>query len=207
MADCCQLVSGLQLNIGGCAISINMNSSTEIVKECDNEILIGATNGTLSLNAYVDGFFSVFTDCATSASLSVPWIRRYDCENDTVYFINSGDGSASIIGDPPFVSLITSVGRSYPNLSASVGSGPSTVYALQTQEDGYGLIYSGGPINFDSSNESDLIRTFSSIISPSILELPNGVSDLHLQSFNVNYSPGEIPTANYSFAFSITEGG
>jgi hypothetical protein len=205
--DCCKLVNGLVLNLSGCIISISMNSSTEIIKECDGEVLIGATNGTLSLNAFVSNYSSVFNDCATSASLSVPWNKRYDCDADKVYFINSGKGSASKIGDPPYASIITSIGRSYPNLSASVGSGPSNVYSIQTQEDGYGLIYTGGPISFNSGNVSDLIISFSSIVSPSILELPAGTSDLYLQSFNVNYSPGEIPTANYSFAFSITEGG
>lgn len=196
MADCCKLVSSL--DVIGCSISISVNSATEITKECDNIILTGATTGTVNLNSYTgDG---LYTGCSQSASLSIPWIRKYDCDNDIVYFINSGKGSATIIGDPPNVSLLSAAIVSYPALSASVGGGPSSIYSLQTQQNGYGLSYSGGPISFNSGTKSTLQIGFSTIVSEGI---PSGASDLYLQSFSLNYTTGELPTVNYSFAFSI----
>lgn len=200
MADaCCRLVGNL--DVIGCSISISINSSTEIIKECGNDILTGATTGTLSLNSYT-GSPSIYTGCAQSAQLSIPWIRKYDCDADVVYFINSGKGTSTIIGDPDNASIPSSnIVKSYPNLNASIGSGPSNPYSLQTQYNGYGLIYSGGPINFDSRNANTLIIPFTNIVSEGV---PSGASNLYLQSFSLNYSPGELPTANYSFAFSVS---
>jgi hypothetical protein len=223
--NCCNLVSGLQLEIDGCVISINMNSSTEIIKECESEgdvtgeILIGATKGSMSINTFVKEYTDavastvIFTECSTSANLSIPWMTRYDCDsgNDYTQYINTGQGSASVIGEPPYVVLLNPVVTAYPNLTANSSSGPSTVYSLQSQVDGYGLAYNGGPIifNFNSSIESSLKILLGDVIPTNILtglgfaaELGNTI--MYLQSFNVNYTPGEIPTATFSYAFSLS---
>jgi len=222
--DCCRLVSGLQLNVNGCVVSINMNSSTEIIKECESEdvgvtgeILIGATKGSMSINTFVKEYTDapdstiIFTECSTSANLSIPWMTRYDCDsgNDYTQYINTGQGAATIIGEPPYVVLLNSVVTAYPNLTANSSSGPATIYSLQPQIDGYGLSYTGGPIDFNSSDEATLKISLGDIIPTNILtelgfpaELGN--TTMYLQSFNVNYTPGEIPTANYSYAFSLS---
>lgn len=210
MADnCCRLVGDLGFNVGGCILSISMNSRTEVVKECDGEPLIGPSTGTISLTAYMTsevGANRIYTGCQSSATVSIPWTRRYDCETDTVYYINAGKGTSSMIGDTTsYATIINDIGRRYPNISANVGSGPTTIYALQEQLDGYGLVYTGGPIDFDSGSESTITIPMSNVV-PSNFEVPTGATDLYLQSFNLNLNPGEIPQVNYSFAFGITGG-
>lgn len=205
--DCCLLVGNMGITIPGCVISINMNSRTEVVKECDGLPLIGPSTGSVSVTAYTNDM-RPYSGCQASANVSIPWVRRYDCETDTVYYINAGKGTASIIGESyvaAYASIINDVGRKYPNVSASVGNGPTSIYALQEQIDGYGLRYSGGPINFSSDNENSITFNFGSIV-PSEFNVPSGATDLYLQSFNLNLNPGEIPQVSYSFAFGITDG-
>ena len=190
--DCCKLVGNLSLSRNGCFLSFSMNSRTEIVKECDGEPLIGASTGTVSVTAYMDSTVAgsrsrIYSGCQSSANVSIPWTKRYDCETDTVYYINAGKGTSSIIGDTAPYAVIKNeaIVRRYPNISASVGSGPTTIYALQEQIDGYGLSYIGGPINFNSDDDTSLTFTASSIIPPSVV-MPAGITDLYLQSFNLN---------------------
>lgn len=202
--DCCRLVG--QIDIFTCVISISMNSRTEVVKECDGVPLIGPSTGTVSLTAYTNSA-SIYRGCQASASVSIPWVRKYDCETDTVHYINDGKGNSTIIGESyvsPYASIINDTGRRYSNVSASVGSGPTSIYALQEQIDGYGLNYYGGPLNFSSDNESSITFGFSSIV-PGDFDKPSGATDLYLQSFNLNLNPGEVPQVSYSFAFGITD--
>ena len=204
--DCCRLVGSLGVTIPGCVISINMNSRTEVVKECDGEPLIGPTTGTVSVTAYASPT-RVYHGCQASANVSIPWVKRYDCETDTVYYINAGKGTSSIIGESyvsPYARIINDIGRRYPNVSASVGSGPATVYALQEQIDGYGLTYNSGPINFNTNDENSITLPMGSVV-PSEFDVPSGATDLYMQSFNLNLNPGEIPQVSYSFVFGITD--
>jgi hypothetical protein len=183
-----------------------MNSRTDIIKECNGEPLIGPSTGSVSVTAYVDGMH-IYKGCQASAQVSIPWVRRYDCESDTVYYINAGKGTASIIGETyvsPYARILNDTGRRYSNISANVGQGPATIYAVQEQIDGYGLDYHGGPINFNSGNENDITFSFGSIV-PSDFDKPSGATDLYLQSFNLNLNPGEVPQVSYSFAFGITD--
>ena len=209
--ECCKLVGNLSLSRSGCFLSFSMNSRTEVIKECDGEPLVGPSTGTVSVTAYMDSIAGsggrIYSGCQSSANVSIPWTRKYDCETDTVHYINAGKGTSSVIGDtaPHAVIKNEAVVRRYPNISASVGSGPTTIYALQEQVDGYGLRYTGGPIDFDSDDENSLTFTPSSIIPPSVV-MPTGITDLYLQSFNLNLNPGEIPQVSYSFAFGITDG-
>ena len=210
--ECCNLVGDLRLSVNGCFLSFNMNSRTDVIKECDGEPLVGPSTGTVSVTAYMEDQPTgsrgrIYSGCQASASVSIPWTRRYDCEEDQVYYINAGKGTASMIGDttPHATIRNEAVVRRYPNISANVGNGPTSIYSLQEQVDGYGLIYNGGPINFDSADENTLTFTASSIIPPSV-GVPAGVTDLYLQSFNLNLNPGEIPQVSYSFAFGITDG-
>lgn len=209
--DCCKLVGNLQVNLNGCILSISMNSRTDVLKECDGTPLIGPSTGSVSVSAYVNNFTGgnngsrIYSGCQASANVSIPWTRRYDCETDTVYFINAGKGISSMIGDTtPYATILNSLNRTYPNISASVGSGPTSIYSLQEQTDGYGLKYSGGPIDFDSSQLSTLIIPMGNIVPPEF-EVPTGFTDLYLQSFNINFNPGELPQVSYSFAFGITD--
>lgn len=191
--DCCQLVGNFPIT-DRCIISISLNSSTESSLTGEN-LIVGPTIGTVSLTGYATN--EIHIGCPGRASVSIPWIRRYDCDNDIVHFIFAGPGSASISGDVNNLArLYKSLGRTYDTFSASVSSGPATLYMKDTQEDGYGLIYTGGP--YPISVTYDEVEPFSSIIDV-------GASEWYLQSFSLECSPGNIPTVSYSFVFQIKD--
>jgi len=189
--DCCKLVGNLKLPEAlGCITSVNVSSKLEIIKKCGTEILTGPTTGTVSITGYATE--SIHVGCPGRAGVSIPWIRKYDCEagNDTVYMIPGGQGSSFVAGDvESLAALKIGSGRSFISISANSTSGPATVYMETSQEDGYGLDYDGGPIPFDT--ETNLI-----ILSAGQLPAP-----LYLQNFSVEFNPGSIPTATYSFLF------
>jgi len=192
--DCCRLVGNLQLDIEGCIISVNVNSRTEIIKECDGVPLVGPSTGTVSLTGYVYQNAAIHNGCPGRAGVSIPWVRRYDCDSNIVYMISAGQGSSYVAGDVAgLATLITSTGRSFPSISASSSSGPASIYMETEQTDGYGLDYTGGPISIDTS---------SSMVFPNF---GVGSGPMYLQSFSVEFSPGEVPTANYSFAFVMAD--
>ena len=193
--DCCKLVGNLTIDgLDGCITSVNVSSRSEIIKECGGEILIGPSTGTVSITGYVSPSPSIHTGCPGRAGVSIPWVRRYDCDDDIVYLIPAGQGSSFIAGDVEgLATLATATGRTFPSISASSTSGPCTVYMETAQEDGYGLIYAGGPISFDTRN---------------VLIISNfgvGEGPLYLQNFSVEFSPGEIPSATYSFLFVMND--
>lgn len=197
--NCCKLVGNLTIDgIDGCLTSVNVSSRSEIIRECGGEILIGPTTGTVSITGYAvepSGDDSgIHTGCPGRAGVSIPWVRRYDCDNDVLYLISSGQGSSFVAGEVDgLATLNIASGRSFPSISASSTSGPATVYMETTQEEGYGLTYGGGPISFNT--EDELIITNFGV----------GEGPLYLQSFSVEFSPGEIPTAQYSFLFVIND--
>ena len=197
---CCKLVGNLNLpGIDGCITSINMSSKAEIISECETDILVGPTVGTVSITGYAvtptGNDSGVHTGCPGKAGVSITWVRRYDCDTNTLYFIAGGAGSSYIVGDVSgLAQLHTSFNRTYSTISASSSSGPATIYMETQQEDGYGLVYTGNPISFDSSDNLE----FSNFIDPT-------GPTLYLQSFSLDLNPGEIPLATYSFTFSIVD--
>jgi len=197
--DCCRLVGDLKLNLEGCITSVNMSTRPEIIKECGDVILVGPTAGTVSITGYAvkstNNDSGIHTGCQGRAGVTIPWVRKYDCDLNVVYFIPAGQGASYIAGPvQEFAQLNNSIGRKYSTMSASSGGGPSTVYMVTEQEDGYGLVYTGGPIPFDTADT---------------LQYDNFLVDdgpiLYLQSFSLEMQPGEIPSATYSFAFTIVD--
>jgi len=197
--NCCKLVGNLTIDgIDGCITSVNVSSRSEVLRECGGELLIGPTTGTVSITGYaVDSTQSdsgIHTGCPGRAGVSIPWVRRYDCDNDELYLISGGQGSSFVAGEVNgLASLIIATGRSFPSISASSTSGPATIYMETSQEEGYGLNYGGGPIAFDTRDEL-IISNFGV-----------GEGPLYLQNFSVEFNPGEIPTASYSFLFVISD--
>jgi hypothetical protein len=61
------------------------------------------------------------------------------------------------------------------------------------QEEGYGMEYRGGPISFDTGNE----------LTMNNFGVGEGI--MYMQNFSVEFNPGEIPTATYSFLFVIDD--
>lgn len=170
-----------------------MNSSTETQNICEDEILVGPTIATVSITGYAQN--SIHTGCPASANVSIPWVRRQDCE-DNVHFIFAGEGNSSIVGDVKgLASINRPSGNEYTTFSASSSSGPAAIYTMDTQIDGFGLTYSGDPYSFTTTeNGVEFNRIFSV-----------GPSTWYLQSFNLSMQPGQIPTAAYSFVFQIED--
>ena len=191
--DCCQLIDDIRLDLDGCVISISVSSNTETYDLC-NEVLAGPTIGTISLSAYARN--SIYVGCPSKAGVSIQWLRKYDCDNDNLYFIKSGQGQSFISGETEGLARIkSSLNRTYPtiNASASASSGPTALYIKTDREDGYGLVYTGDPFEFDT--DSDLVFSNFGV----------GSGPLYLQSFNLDLTPGSLPVASYSFLFFIND--
>ncbi len=197
--DCCKLVGNLGIDdLDGCITSINASSRSDILAKCGETLLLGPTTGTVSITGYAVGVTvgdsGIHTGCPGRAGVSIPWVRKYDCDNDIIYLISAGEGSSYIAGDVEgLATLNIATGRSFPTINASSTSGPATVYMETSQEEGYGLTYTGGPIAFDTRDEL-IIDNFGV-----------GEGSLYLQNFSVEFNPGEIPTASYSFIFLVTD--
>jgi len=192
MAGCCQLVGDLDLSLTGCVTSINVSSSTEIIDVCSPPRL-GPTVGNVSVAGYAEN--DIYVGCPVQAGVSINWVRRYDCVNDKLYLIHSGEGLSFISGPGEslgYVSMNDSMGRSYPIINASAGSGPTGVYMKTDRRDGYGMSYSGDILTFNTSN-SLVFSNFGV-----------GEGPMYLQSFNLDAQPGQVPTVSYSFLFTIT---
>lgn len=192
MADeCCKLVGDLNLGFDGCIISINTNCSVEAINACgDSNPLAGPSTGSLSITGYAET--QIWVGCPSKAGVSIPYIRKYDCENDVVYFIPSGQGQSFTSGDANRLASVKFPLSSCTALSASSTSGPSSIYMESTQTNGYGLSYTGGPISVETSKD---MKPFS---LPSLVE-----GELYLQSFNLDAQPGQLPTASYSFVYDL----
>ena len=190
-AGCCQLVGDFPIDPTKCFISINVSSSTESSLIENEELIIGPTIGTVSLTGYAQN--DRYYGCPARASVQVPWIRKWDCDNNEVYFIPTGEGRSSVSGGDisQFASLHWIVG-SYRIVSASSSSGPTAIYTDEEQTDGYGLSYFKGPITFSTSPDG---------VTWNGEGLNLGVGTMYLQNFSLELTPGEIPVASYSFVF------
>lgn len=194
--ECCKL-AGNFLITDRCIISVSVNSSTEATKAdtAGDELIIGATIGTVSITAYAAS--EIHIGCPGRAGVNIPWVKRYDCDLNEVHFIFAGAGQSFVAGDVgTLASIKTSLERSYDIVNASSSSGPSTVYMKDTQEDGYGLIYTGDPFAFTSDDSGVEFERIIAGVGP---------STWYLQSFNLTCNPGDIPTVSYSFVFQITD--
>ena len=200
---CCQVVGDLKITgIGGCIISVNVDSSTEMIDDC-NDIKTGPTVGTISLTGYASD--NVYIGCSSSAGVTIRWLQRYDCEKNVLYFINAGQGESFISGETSgssftgggsahsYVSLNRSSGRTYQVLQASASSGPASMYIQNSKLDGYGMTYTGDIFKFNTSSSMEF-NNF----------LGLGSGKLYLKSFNLSFNSGALPIASYAFAFSIT---
>jgi hypothetical protein len=191
MSDCCKLAGNFPIT-DRCIISISMSSSTDVSTVCD-EPIIGPTTGTVSVTAYATN--NIHVGCPGKASVSIPWIRKYDCDDNKVHFIFAGEGRSFIAGDVNGLASLKRELRSYKTVNASSSSGPSSIYMEDIQTDGQGLSYNGAPYSFTTSENG---VEFGRIISV-------GPPIWYLQSFNLTCNPGQLPTAAYSFVFQMED--
>lgn len=186
-SECCLLVGNYPISVKG-IISISVTSSTETSKIGDN-LIISATTGTLSLSGYATD--NIHVGCPGKAGVQIPWIKKWDCDNNEIYFIPAGEGRSFVSGDVNNLVTLKEPAVSYNTVNAAASSGPTSIYMETNQTDGYGLNYnSGKPISFVTSDEG--------VIWDGI---DVGLGKLYLQSFNLECNPGLIPTASYSFVF------
>jgi hypothetical protein len=188
--SCCQLVGSLSLGIGGCITSISTNYSTEIIMSCGGEQpLEGPSVGTVNITAFADTI--PWIGCPSKAGLSVSYVRKYDCENDIVYFIPSGQGQSFISGDlRGYVSIKYPI-TSSKSMNANSSSGPTSIYMSTTQTNGYGLSYSGQPISIDTTPG----------MAPINLGGDFGGSEMYLQNFSFDANPAQLPIVTYSYIY------
>jgi hypothetical protein len=190
MADCCKLAGNVSIGGSGCYISVNTSCSTEITNVCgDDTPLCGPTTQSVTLAGYASD--TVHVGCPGRAGVSIPWIRKYDCVNNKIYFLFGGKGQSYVAGDVNGLASIsyTVNAPSSDSFSASSSSGPTSVYMETLQENGYGLNYTGGPISFTTSKEGTTIN----------LSIGNISGLFYLQSFGLDMQPGQLPVANYTF--------
>lgn len=189
MADCCQLAGNLVVG-KGCYISANTSCSTEITNACgDDTPLAGPTTQTITLAGYASS--TVHIGCPGRAGVSIPRITKYDCVNDEVYFLFAGEGQSYVAGDVEGLASINNTvdAPSSSSFSASSSSGPTSIYMETSQENGYGLNYSGDPISFTTTKEGTTVN----------LNIGNIGGGFYLQSFSLDMQPGQLPVANYTF--------
>jgi len=215
--DCCNLVGKfpiIEYNINGCVISIEHSSSTEVAKVGD-EIIVGPTVGSITLTGYANDV--VYAGCPGKASVQINWLRRYDCDTDTVHFIWAGAGKSSVYGGDggregylainrsgggllgDFAYILEGINEipSYNIIRADASSGPTALYTETEQQDGYGLDYNGGPFSFNTSTEDGVTFDNHGV----------GTGPWYLQNFSVDLNPGSIPRATYNFMFTARDSG
>lgn len=189
---CCYLVGAYEITTPG-IISISTRSSTETSMLGDN-LVVGPTIGNVSVTAYAGEV--IHEGCPAKASVSIPWLRKYDCDTNTIHFIFNGEGNSSITGPLDNIATINKPAANYSILNASASSGPASIYDEVTQYDGYGLTYVKGPWDFNTSNEDELlIDTTISTFEP-----------MYLTSFTYSATSGQFPTVSYDFVFTINNG-
>ena len=195
MADCCYLTSNFYISDDlGCIISVSVSTSTETSKVGDC-VIIGPTIGTVSLSGYATDKYH--TGCPGQAGVQLSWVRKYDCDNDIVYFIFSGEGKSQIAGDIGGLATLNTKVCTQTSISASSSSGPA-LYTHMEQEEGYGLDYTkgGGPISFNTANSDSLIFDANKVGAP--------YENCFLQNFSLECTPGQVPVASYSYVFSVS---
>ena len=184
--DCCYLVGTLGID-PLCITSIQVQGSTEATL-IEGTLLQGPTIGSVSISGYATD--AIHTGCPGRAGVSIEWMRKYDCDTDTIYLIFNGAGRSYIYGDVGgLASLYMTLPVSYEIINASSLNGPTTLYEKSSQTDGYGLNYTGGPLSFSATEGG--VASFS----------VGTYSDLYLQSFSLQTSPGAFPVANYNFIY------
>lgn len=195
----CYIVGNLDLtSTADLLTSIEVSSNTEVNKTGE-ELLIGPTIGNVSISGYASREIAYSETGGGNASVSINYVQKYDCDNDIVYLLFAGAGKSKISGDiGGLANVVEPVPFTYDSISASITNGPAQPYMSSTQQDGYGLDYSGGPIPFATSSDS----VFSIEVKGSGAGGQFNLGRLYLKSFNLTYNPGTIPTASYTFIYT-----
>ncbi len=198
--DCCCLTGNFRINLDGCIISMNTSSKAQFMQLCDEDVITGPVIGNLSITAYASD--QLYKGCPAGAGVSIPWLSKFDCDNGLMHYIFGGEGVSFTTGEvSSYASKHHSANVSYYSVSANAGAGPATFCQQVCREEGYGLTYGGDPIPFSTAVEDTMIRPAEDILS----NLGSADGNIYLQSFSLNLTPGNIPTASYNFLFTVGE--
>lgn len=191
--DCSCNIAAMFPEVGGLGIiSATLKANTDIIITNDEPpmILYGPSIGSLSVTAYAPLDETDILTCPARAGVSYDWVRKYDCDEDEIYFISRGKDKAFREGPVTADITLTEV-LEYGSWSASATGGPTTVYLMSTHFDGYEFSYTGGPFPIAD-------RTATTSIFDNILPID---SKLYLNNFSWEYTPPKIPMVSYSFIF------
>lgn len=188
----------LTSNLQG-VFSATIDGSTTIEISDEGVVLLGNTVSTLNIGAYPfspggDKFLGA--TCPASAQAQIPWIVKEDCLNGTTHFIPRSGGRASTVNgdvlDPNVVSLDCSPGIISTNIQADASGGPASPVVFSNREDGYNLIYNGGPISIQSGVPQSYTINLGFI----------GSVEAYLQNFSLTVNPPQPARVQYSFVFA-----
>jgi len=173
-----------------CLISVNSSVNSDLNDYDCSTLVEGAIVGTLTITAYAST--TAHVGDPGRAGCSVIWARKYDCDNDKVYFIYVRSGRSFSYGSASSVVTIgTTAATTTKILNASSQSGPVSLYQSYEQVEGVGLSYSGNPLSFDSGSES----------TSTMSNLGIGTGSFYLRSFSLDMNPGAFPVASYTFDY------
>lgn len=196
----CNIVGLLTTSIQG-IFSASINGSTSVEVAEDGTVLLGSTISNLSIGAYAfppGGDKLLGATCPFSASATVPWVTKRDCESGTTYFIPRGGGSASTTNldasgiSRSIIDLDCNPGIVNRTLDANSSSGPATPYLFSDREDGFNLVYTGNPLAVESGKPQMYSIDLGFV----------GTINAFLQSFSLTVNPPDVARVNYSFVFS-----
>lgn len=200
IVDCCKLVGNIDI-FGECWVSVDINSQTELGPFCEtNEFVIGPTTVTLSLSSYAKN--AIHVGCPGKATVSLPWLKKIDCENALLYFLYNKTGSASIYGDVEELATLLHPASSHKVWHASSASGPYSIYTEDIQYNGFGLKYDGEPITFNTETENGVTLNIDFLSRVGLDVVDN---KMYLQNFNLSMEQGQVPMASYSFVGQLKE--
>ena len=81
--DCCYLVGNLDLGLSWCVTSYSQTCTTEVGAICGDQPLPGGTTGSINITAFASD--DPWVGCPGKASVSISYVKKYDCSNDTTH--------------------------------------------------------------------------------------------------------------------------
>lgn len=185
MGDCGVMVGSFTGLPEGCFISCNTSINTDIENYYCATAVKGITLGTVTATAYSNQ--TELSKTHQRAGVSVPWLRKLDTTGEgTMHFIYIGSGRSYNAGSS--ASVITKVSTSR-SIIASSSAGPFTPCTDITQDEGFGLSYDKGPVNFNTSTEDGSKITI--------------LNEGYLQTFYLEAQQGNPIIVTYSLVYQI----
>jgi len=198
----CRVVGNLDTyNLEG-IVSVSITGQSDIFRTSTGRKFIGPSFNNLNIRAYPwrpggDMFMGV--SCPSKCSVGIQWERKLDCGSGEWVFLPVFWEAVQLDGEPiDGVELVEPVLET-SDLDANAASGPSSPFILRVRTDGYGLVYTGLPIPF---NTNDL-----EIFSFEFMDSGSGsnivIERAYLQNFELNVAPPRPAEVSYTFVYPV----